>query len=241
MTAPEIYDAADSILQQKSRQVTGVGQVFVGGGSLARRSASEVNPMQLSTMASASKPCAPRSARSTQTRPKATFRTTEPWHIVTTDQLFRADRIRPLVVAYQQRRRRAPRRSRPRRRFDVEDLRNFGLANGKPAVLIIIFRQPGANIIETVDRIAAALPLLKASIPPAINLNVVMDRTTTIRASVHDVEITLLISITLVILVVFVFLRNVRATIIPSVAVPVSLIGTFGVMYLSATASTTSR
>ena len=106
------------------------------------------------------------------------------------------------------------------------------MVDGKPAVLIIVFRQPGANIIDTVDRIYAALPQLHASISPAINLSVVMDRTTTIRASVHDVEFTLLISIALVIMVVFLFLRNVRATLIPGIVVPLSLIGTFGIMYL---------
>ena len=108
----------------------------------------------------------------------------------------------------------------------------MGVANGKPAVLIIVFRQPGANIIATVDRVYAALPRLKSSISPAIDLNVVLDRTTTVRASVHDIEITLMISVILVILVVFAFLRTFRATLIPSVAVPLSLIGTFGVMYL---------
>ena len=114
----------------------------------------------------------------------------------------------------------------------VEDIRNVGLSGGKPAVLIIVFRQPGANIIATVDRVRAALPLLKSSISPAIDVNVVLDRTTTVRASVQDIEFTLLISVILVILVVFAFLRTFRATLIPSVAVPLSLIGTFGVMYL---------
>ena len=114
----------------------------------------------------------------------------------------------------------------------VEDLRNAGYANGKPSVLVIVFRQPGANIIDTVDRVRAVLPQLEAAIPRAIDVRVAMDQTITIRASVHDVEITLVISIALVILVVFVFLRSVRTTFIPSVAVPVSLIGTFGVMYL---------
>ena len=115
----------------------------------------------------------------------------------------------------------------------VEDIHNVGLANGKPAVLIIVFRQPGANIIETVDRVYAALPQLKASISPAIDVSPVMDRTITVRASVHDIEVTLIISVILVILVVFAFLRTARATLIPSVAVPLSLIGTFGVMYLA--------
>ena len=114
----------------------------------------------------------------------------------------------------------------------VEDLRNSGYANGQPSVLVIIFRQPGANIIDTVDRIREMLPQLEASIPASIHVQVAMDQTVTIRASVHDVEWTLMISVILVVLVVFFFLRNVRTTLIPSVAVPVSLIGTFGAMYL---------
>ncbi len=115
----------------------------------------------------------------------------------------------------------------PRKKFAPS-----GYSNGKPSVLVIIFRQPGANIIDTVDRIRAMLPQLKADIPPTIDMRVAMDQTLTIRASVHDTERTLIISVILVILVVFVFLRNVRTTFIPSVAVPVSLVGTFGVMYL---------
>ena len=153
------------------------------------------------------------------------------WSLSTTDQLFKAEEYEPLIVSY---------KSGTGVRLgdvasvvdSVEDLRAGGLANGKPAVLLIIFRQPGANIIATVDRIRAVLPQLQASIPPAIDLQVVVDSTTTIRASVHDVELTLVLSISLVILVVFLFLRNWRSTLIPSVAVPVSLIGTFGVMYL---------
>ena len=114
----------------------------------------------------------------------------------------------------------------------VENIRAAGFLNGKPCMLLIVFRQPGANIIDTVDRIRDAIPSLKASIPAAMDFTIVLDRTSTIRASVSDVERTLVVSIGLVILVVFLFLRNVRATLIPSVAVPVSLIGTFGVMYL---------
>jgi len=148
-----------------------------------------------------------------------------------TDQLLKADQYKPLIVA--------TRGGAPVRvsdlgvvRDSVEDIRNAGLANGKPAVLIIIFRQPGANIIETVDRVYAVMEQLQASIPPAMNLRVMVDRTTTIRASIKDVEQTLVISIVLVILVVFIFLRNPLATFIPSVVVPLSLIGTFGIMYL---------
>src|SRR5690606_18992261 len=114
----------------------------------------------------------------------------------------------------------------------VEDVRNYGTANGKPAILLVLYTQPGANIIETVDRVHALLPYLRASIPDAISLDVTMDRTPTIRGSLREVEHTLLISMALVIMVVCLFLRRVRATLIPSVAVPVSLVGTFGVMYL---------
>ncbi len=153
------------------------------------------------------------------------------FQVRTTDQLLQAKQYIPLIVTYQN--------GSPIRLSDlgkvqdsVEDLRNAGLANGKPSVLIIIFRQPGANIIETVDRVRTLMPQFQGSIPPSVLLRVGMDRTTTIRASIHDVEWTLLISIVLVILVVFVFLRSPWATAIPSVVVPLSLIGTFGAMYL---------
>ena len=147
------------------------------------------------------------------------------------DQLFTADEYRPLIVAYNN--------GGPVRLGDVADVedsvadvRNLGLANGKPGVLVVIFRQPAANVIETVDRVRALMPYLQSSISPAIKLAVVSDRTLTVRASVKDIETTLLISIVLVILVVFVFLRTVRATVIPSIAVPLSLVGTLGGMYL---------
>src|SRR6266702_2261885 len=147
------------------------------------------------------------------------------------DQLIKAYEYQPLIVAGHVG---APVRLRDIAEVvdSVEDNRNLGLSSGKPAVLLAIFRQPGANMIETVDRIMAVLPQLRASISPSLHLSVAVDRTTTIRASVHDVEVALMISIVLVIFVVFAFLRNVWATIIPSVAVPLSLIGTFGVMYL---------
>jgi multidrug efflux pump len=156
---------------------------------------------------------------------------TRSWALNDTDQIFTADQYRPLIVAY--------RNGAPVRLGDVadvedsvSDVRNIGLANGKPSVLIIMFRQPGANIIETVDRVTALMPYLQSSISPAISLSVAMDRTVTVRASVKDIEFTLVLSIILVILVVFAFLRTVRATIIPSIAVPLSLVGTFGGMYL---------
>src|SRR5262249_19530659 len=148
-----------------------------------------------------------------------------------TAQPRKADEYQPLVVAYGN--------GSAVRLTDVaeveegqENIRNVGLANGKPAVLVIINQQPGGNIISTIDRIYGVLPQLRASLPSDIDLAVAVDRSTTIRASLHDVEITLVIAIALVILVVFLFLRSGRATLIPSVAVPVSLIGTFGAMYL---------
>src|SRR5437899_1714636 len=153
------------------------------------------------------------------------------WSIAANDQLLRARFYAPLIVAY--------RNGAPVRLSDVatvrdsvEDIRTFGMANGKPSVLLVIWRQPGANIIQTVDSIRATLPQLQASIPRAIDLSVIVDQTTTIRASVRDVERTLVLAVLLVIAVVFVFLRDWRATLIPGAAVPLSLIGTFGVMYL---------
>jgi multidrug efflux pump len=156
---------------------------------------------------------------------------TNAWALSATDQLLSADQYRPLIVAYNNGA--AVHLSDVADVQDaVEDVRNAGMVDGIPSVLIIILRQPGANIIDTVDRVRADLPQLQASISAAIKMSVVLDRTTTVRASVHDVELTLLISISLVVLVVFVFLRNWRATLIPGVVVPISLIGTFGVMYL---------
>ena len=153
------------------------------------------------------------------------------WELSTTDQLLKASDYKPLLVAYKNGG--AVVLSDVANVTDsVEDIRVAGIANGKPAILVIIFRQPGANIIATVDRVRSLLPQLRAAIPAAIDLSVVLDRSITIRASVEDVQYTMMISVGLVILVVFIFLRSVRTTIIPSVAVPVSLVGTFAVMYL---------
>ena len=153
------------------------------------------------------------------------------WQLNATDQLFKASEYAPLIVAY---RNNAPVRLRDLGNVldSVEDTRNDGSDNGKPSVVIMVTKQPSANIIDTVDRIKAVLPQLQASVPPAMKLAVAQDRTTTIRASIHDVEISLLISVFLVILVVFAFLRNIWATLIPGIAVPLSLLGTFGAMYL---------
>ena len=228
---PKIYDAADSILSQKLAQIDGVGQVFVGGGAKPAVRA-EVNPMVLNKLGVGLDAVRTALNQANANSPKGEVGdATNAWSIRDNDQIFLSDQYRKLIVAYNN--------GAPVRLADVadvqdavEDIHVVGLANGKPAVLIIVSRQPGANIIATVDRVYAALPQLQAAISPAIQTSVVLDRTTTVRASVHDIELTLIISVILVILVVFAFLRTLRATLIPSVAVPLSLIGTFSVMYV---------
>jgi multidrug efflux pump len=227
----KLYDAASTIMQQRLSQIQGVGQVSVGGSSLPGVRV-DVNPTQLNGYGLGLQDVASMLSRQNANSPKGQIiNGTTTADIVTNDQLLKAVDYMPLVVGYHNGA--AVKLSDVAKVQDsTENIRAAGFVNGKPAVLIIIFRQPGANIIDTVDRVREAIPSLKASIPTAIDTEVVLDRTLTIRASVRDVERTLVISIALVILVVFLFLRNVRATLIPSVAVPVSLIGTFGVMYL---------
>ena len=230
-TLPQMYDAGDSILSQKLAQVEGVGQVFVGGGARPAIRA-ELNPTVLNKLGVGLDTVRTALGLANANRPKGQVAdAVNAWSLGTTDQIFTASDYRNLIISYNNG---APVRLRDVAdvQQSVEDVHVVGLANGRPAVLIIIFRQPGANIIATADRVMAALPELKASISPAIDVAIVMDRTTTVRASVHDIELTLIISVILVILVVFAFLRTVRATVIPSVAVPLSLVGTFGVMYL---------
>ncbi len=231
ITLPQMYDAADSILAQKLSQVNGVGQVFVGGGAKPAIRA-EVNPTLLNKLGVGLDTVRAALGAANANRPKGNVADAiNTWIIDDNDQIFRARDYRSLIVSYNN--------GAPVRLGDVADVQDsvedahvVGLANGKPGVLMIISRQPGANIIATVDRVRATLPYLRSSISPRIGLDVVLDRTTTVRASVADIEFTLVISVILVILVVFAFLRTVRATMIPSVAVPLSLIGTFGVMYL---------
>jgi multidrug efflux pump len=227
----EIYDAADSILAQKLAQVEGVGQVRVFGSSPPAVRV-EVNPNQLNSYGISLETVRKSLQAANTNLAKGGFSDSkQTWAVTDTDQLFKAYEYQPLIAAGHVG---APVRLRDVAEVmdSVQDSRNLGLSGGKPSVLLGIFRQPGANMIETVDRVNALLPHLRASISPSINLSVAMDSTTTIRASVHDVEVALMISIILVIFVVFAFLRNTWATIIPSVAVPLSLIGTFGVMYL---------
>ena len=233
LTQPQMYDAADSVLQQKISQVSGVGQTFVGG-SASPAVRVEANPMQLSAYGIGLESLRTTLGAVNQNLATGYFKNNRTISDVNTnDQLFRASEYASLVVGYNPTTGAAVRLEDLGTVIDsTSNLYNAGLANGKAAVLVVIFKIAGANVIETVDRVKAALPALEASISPLIQTSVVLDRTVTIRAAVHDVEVTLLISILLVILVVFVFLRDVWATIIPSVAVPLSLIGTFGVMYL---------
>ena len=231
MTVPQMYDAADSILAQKLAQVDGVGQVFVGGAAQPAVRA-EVNPTLLNKLGIGLDTVRNALNAANANRPKGQVSNqSTSYSFEDTDQLFTADQYRPLIIAYNNGA--AVRLGDVGEVLDsVSDRRNIGLANGKPSVLIIMFRQPGANIIDTVDRVRALMPFLQSSISPAIHLSIAMDRTVTVRASVKDIETTLIISVILVILVVFAFLRTVRATIIPSIAVPLSLVGTFGGMYL---------
>jgi multidrug efflux pump len=227
----KLYDEASTIIQQRLSQIQGVGQVNAGGGALPSVRV-EVNPTKLSslglTMANL------QAVLSIQNSNLAKGQITNgdiSADIIANDQMSHAEEYKPIIVGYN--------KGTAVRLSDVADvvdstqnLRAAGYLNGKRAVTLIVFRQPGANIIDTVDRIRAALPSVEASIPEGIDTTIVLDRTTTIRASVSTVERTLELSIVLVIAVVFVFLRNGRATLIPAVAVPVSLIGTFAVMYL---------
>src|SRR5208282_503488 len=218
-------------IAQKLSQLPGVGQVLVGGSSLPAVRV-ELNPQALNKYGIGFEDVRAVLAATNANRPKgAVEEGDQHWQIYANDQAKTAAEYEPLIVAY--RNGSAVKLADLGQIVDsVQDLRNAGSSNGKPSVLIIIFRQPNANIIETVDSVSAMLPELRASIPNAIKLDVVVERTTTIRASLRDVERTLIVAVCLVVLVVFLFLRDWRATLIPSVAVPVSLIATFGVMYL---------
>lgn len=227
----KLYDSASTVLAQKLSQLKGVGQVSIGGSSLPAVRV-ELNPNALSQYGLSLTNVSNAIASTNGHRPKGVLEAGDrQWQIEANDQAQTAKDYMPVILSYHNGA--AVRLSDVAEVVDsVQDLRNQGLSNGKPAVLLQIRRLPGANIIETVDGIRAVLPELRAAIPSEINIAIVSDRTPTIRASVHDVERTLVISVGLVIMVVFIFLRNVRATLIPSVVVPVSLVGTFCVMYL---------
>jgi multidrug efflux pump len=232
ISKPRMYDVADSVLAQKLSQIPGIGQVFVGGGARPAVRA-EVNPTLLSKMGVGIEQVRNALSSANANRPKGEIAgPTNAWQITDNDQIFTADEYKKIIVAGNPTGGIVRLQDVADVEDSVEDIRNTGVANGTPAVLMIVFRQPGANIIKAVDAVKELLPQLQASIPAAIHLDVALDRTTTIRASVRDIQITLIISIILVVFVVFLFLRNLRATFIPSVAVPLSLIGTFGIMYL---------
>jgi multidrug efflux pump len=230
-TRGQMYDVASNILQQRLSQLDGIGQVYIGGAALPAVRI-ELNPHALSKYGIGLEDVRAALASANANSPKGAIEDGERHlQIYTNDQAVRAADYTPLIVAY--------RNGAPVRLTDVadvldsvEDLRNEGLAEGRPAVFAVLFRQPGANIIDTVDRVKAELPRLQAAMPPDIEISRAADRSNTIRASLHDTEKTLVIAVLLVMLIVFLFLRDLRAAIIPSVAVPVSILGTFAAMYL---------
>ncbi len=240
----KVYDVADSILAQKMSQIQGVGQVFVGGSSSPAVRV-ELNPLQLAHNGVGLEAVRTALAAANANRPKGAFQDNENrWAIYDNDQIFKASDYAPIIVSYN-RQTGAPVRIEDLGTVtdSVSNILSAGVSGINPphgppgkleeSIMLMVFKIPGANVIETVDNVMREMPHLQAAIPPTIKINVANDRTTTIRASVRDVETSLCISIILVVLVVFLFLREVWATIIPSVAVPLSLVGTFGVMYLA--------
>ncbi|MGA7655490.1 MAG: efflux RND transporter permease subunit, partial [Methylocella sp.] len=230
-TPGQMYDLASNILQQRLSQLDGIGQVFIFGGALPAVRI-ELNPHALSEYGIGPEDVRAALASANANSPKGAIEDdTKHRQIYTNDQATRAADYTPLIIAY--------RNNAPVHLTDVsnvldsvEDVRNLGLADGKPAVFAVIFRQPGANIIDTVERVKAELPQLQAAMPNDIEFLPASDRSITIRASLHDTEWTLVIAVFLVTLIVFLFLLDIRAALIPSIAVVVSIVGTFGAMYL---------
>jgi len=227
----QMYDAASNVFQQRLSQISGVGQVIIGGSALPAVRV-ELNPKALFKYGIGLEDVRAALASANANSPKGTIDDGDQrYQVYTNDQSTKAADYAPLVIAY--RNGAAVQLSDLATVSDsVEDVRNLGLSNGQPSVLIIVFRQPGANIIDTIDSVKESLPHLQAAMPADVNVTVAIDRSTTIRDSLRDTELTLVIAITLVTLVVYVFLRNFRATLIPGIAVPISILGTFGGMYL---------
>jgi multidrug efflux pump len=231
LTQGQMYDAASNVFQQQLSQISGIGQVMIGGSALPAVRV-ELNPQALFKYGIGLEDVRAALASANANSPKGTIDDGDRrYQVYTNDQATKAADYTPLVIAY--------RNGAAVRLPDVatvsdsvEDVRNLGLANGQPSVLVILFRQPGANIIDTIDSVKAELPHLEAAMPADVNVTIAIDRSSTIRQSLRDTELTLLLAITLVTVVVYLFLRNIRATTIPSVAVPVSILGTFGAMYL---------
>src|SRR5713226_7235193 len=226
-----LYDLCDSVLGQKLAQIDGVGQVNISGGAKPAVRV-DLNPNALAHYGIGLEDVRTALRTANANTPKGNLEAPgNRWVLFAPDQLLQSEHYTPLIIAY--------RNGPPVRLSDIanvtegiEDIRNSGYANGKPSVNISISRQPGANIIKTVDNIKAILPELRATIPPAATLDITSDRTITIRASVHDIEFTLMLTVALVVMVIFLFLRNAWATVIPSISVPMSIVGTFGDMYL---------
>ena len=227
----QIYDAASNVLSQKLSQIQGVGQVIIGGAAQPAVRV-ELNPTALFKYGIGLEDVRAALASANANTPKGSVEANgQHYQIYTNDQASHAAEYRPLVIAY--RNGAAVKLSDIAEVDDsVENLRNLGLSNGKPAVIVILFRQPGANIIDTVDSVKAAIPQLMAAMPRDVDMEIAIDRTITIRASLWDTERTLIIAVALVTAVVFLFLRSLRATLIPAIAVPLSIVGTFGAMYL---------
>ena len=226
-----LYDLCDSILGQKLAQVDGVGQVGISGGAKPAVRV-DVNPNALAHYGIGLEEVRVALRTANANTPKGNLEDRgNRWVLFATDQILRAEQYASLIVVY---RNGAPVRLRDVAKVTegIEDIRNSGYANGTPSVNISITRQAGANIIKTVDNIKAILPELRATLPPAASIEIISDRTITIRASVRDIEFTLLLTVALVVMVIFLFLRNAWATVIPSISVPLSIVGTFGAMYL---------
>lgn len=230
-TQGQLYDFASTKLAQKIAQTEGVSDVTVGGSSLPAVRV-ELNPSALFNQGVSLDAVRQAISAANVRRPQGSIDDSQQhWQVQANDEIKTAEGYRPLVINYNNGA--AVRLQDVANVIDsVQDVRNAGMSDGKPAVLLVISREPGANIIATVDRIRAELPALRASIPASIQLSIAQDRSPTIRASLDEVEQSLIIAVALVILVVFLFLRSGRATLIPAVAVPVSLIGTFAAMYL---------
>ena len=231
LTQGQMYDAASNVLAQQLSQIGGIGQVIIGGSALPAVRV-ELNPQAMFKYGIGLEDVRAALASANANSPKGTIDDGDRrYQLYTNDQATKASDYTPLVIAY--RNGAAVLLSDVAEVLDsVEDVRNLGLSNGQPSVVIILFRQPGANIISTIDSVKAELPALEAAMPADVNVSIAIDRSTTIRQSLHDTEVTLVIAIALVTVVVYFFLRNFSATLIPSVAVPVSILGTFGAMYL---------
>jgi multidrug efflux pump len=231
LTQGQIYDAASNVLAQRLSQLSGIGQVIIGGSALPAVRV-DLNPQALFKYGIGLEDVRAALASANANSPKGSIDDgTQRFQLYTNDQATKAADYLPLVIAY--RNGAAVRLSDVAAVNDsVEDVRNLGLSNGRPSVLVILYRQPGGNIIDTIDGVKAELPHLQAALPSDIDVSIAIDRSTTIRSSLRDTEMTLVIAVILVTMVVYLFLRDIRATLIPSIAVPVSLLGTFGAMYL---------